>query len=373
MDIGDGVTEEAKSEYWQVAAGDTRRDYVKLCLDWGVILNGPGAPGPWTSNRDGYRNDHGPQKASDLARFCETIQSGDRVALNLGLSTISGLGIVVGPYEWNDHFGDIDGWDIQHLRRVNWFWKQGGSDSAPPPFDSRELKRGTTQRLGSESVRTWFEEEWIKAGKPEADPAALPPLPANPPEAITVESIGESLFDQGIGASFISETIARIADIKRLADWYWRVEDRPSESETVAHLVVPLLQTLGWTPQRLAVEWKQVDLALFDAVPRADKHLSTIVEVKKMDEACLSAKAQAEGYALAKGRERCRRLIVTDGMRYGVFTRSEDGRFADYPDAYMNLRRLVRIYPLLRSPASELAGENGAARAMALMSADLQI
>ena len=95
-----------------------------------------------------------------------------------------------------------------------------------------------------------------------------------------------------ISISESSVTIARIADIKRIADWYWRVEDRPSESETVAHLVVPLLQTLGWTPQRLAVEWNQVDLALFDAVPRADRHLCTVVEVKKMDEACLSAKSQ---------------------------------------------------------------------------------
>ena len=25
---------------WQQAAGDTNRDYVALCLKWGVILNG---------------------------------------------------------------------------------------------------------------------------------------------------------------------------------------------------------------------------------------------------------------------------------------------------------------------------------------------
>lgn len=358
-------------EYWQVAAGDTRRNYATLCLDWGVILNGPGMPGPWIEKREKYRRALLPQKVSDLARFSETMKAGDRVVLNLGLGTVYGLGIVAGSYDWNDHFSDIDGWDIQHLRRINWFWKRGKSN-APPALDTRELKRGTTQRLGSEKVRKWFDREWAKAEYPQVDPAGLPRLPTEPPEEITVENIGESLFYYGIGASSISATIARIADIKRLADWYWRVGERPSERETVAHLVVPLLQTLGWTPQRLAVEWNQVDLALFSVVPRDDKHLSTVVEVKKMDEACLSAKSQAEGYALTKGREGCRRLIVTDGMRYGVFIRRDDGRFPDYPDAYMNLRRLIKAYPLLRSPSDNRVGDNGAARAMELISADLR-
>ena len=55
-----------------------------------------------------------------------------------GPTTVYGLGIVAGSYDWNDHFGDIDGWDIQHLRRINWFWKRGESD-APPSFDTPPL------------------------------------------------------------------------------------------------------------------------------------------------------------------------------------------------------------------------------------------
>lgn len=27
---------------WQQAAGDSNRNYVGICLDWDVILNGPG-------------------------------------------------------------------------------------------------------------------------------------------------------------------------------------------------------------------------------------------------------------------------------------------------------------------------------------------
>jgi len=44
---------------WQQAAGDTDRDYSQLCLEWDVILNGPGYAGAWPASaepltRDGW-------------------------------------------------------------------------------------------------------------------------------------------------------------------------------------------------------------------------------------------------------------------------------------------------------------------------------
>ncbi len=136
---------------------------------------------------------------------------------------------------------------------------------------------------------------------------------------------------------------------------------KPSEFETVAYLVVPLLRHLGWTPQRMAVEWKRIDVALFDAMPRADENLAVAVEAKKRDNSCLSAKGQAESYASLKGREGCKRLIVTDGIRYGVYVRGPDG-FPDAPTAYLNLNRMMQTYPIL--------GCLGAADALRLMAAD---
>ena len=52
---------------------------------------------------------------------------------------------------------------------------------------------------------------------------------------------------------------------------------------------IPLLRALVWTPQRMAVEWNYVDLALFDRLPRSDQSLRVVVEAKKMDNACLSS------------------------------------------------------------------------------------
>ena len=109
----------------------------------------------------------------------------------------------------------------------------------------------------------------------------------------------------------------------------------PSEHETVAYLVVPLLRALGWTPQRMAVEWNHVDLALFNQLPRRDESLRVVVEAKKMDNSCLTAMSQAMSYA--QGKSGCHRLIVTDGLRYGVYIRGQEV-FNLY--AYLNSTRL---------------------------------
>ncbi|MGF7135870.1 hypothetical protein P3T40_007382 [Paraburkholderia sp. EB58] len=46
----------------------------------------------------------------------------------------------------------------------------------------------------------------------------------------------------------------------------------------------------------------------------------------------------------AQTRPGCHRLIVTDGLRYGVYTRPGDGEFRLY--AYFNLIRLRKDYPV---------------------------
>jgi len=42
--------------YWQVAAGDGRRDYSEVFLNYGVIRIGPGDPGDYFKNKDYYKN-----------------------------------------------------------------------------------------------------------------------------------------------------------------------------------------------------------------------------------------------------------------------------------------------------------------------------
>lgn len=61
-----------------------------------------------------------------------------------------------------------------------------------------------------------------------------------------------------------------------------------------------------------------------------------------MGDSCLTAVSQAQSYA--EGKSACHRLIVTDGLRYGVYVRRKLGNFQLY--AYLNLARLRHDYPI---------------------------
>jgi hypothetical protein len=332
---------------WQQAAGDTDRNYADICLRWGVILNGPGHEGPWPDCEKELRAvGFSSRKMTDLRRFAMEMQEGDLVVLRIGTANVLAVGQLVGPYEWRDDFGDVDGWELQHVRRVRWLW----SDIRQPKvFDTYALKQGdTTQHLSKGAVTEWLES--LPATE-EVFSCPLPELPSeNQPGKITLEEISDFLFDQGVASTSITKLLDEVGELTRIAKWYRR-SDPPSEHETVAYLVVPLLRALGWTPQRMAVEWNRVDVALFERLPRGDDTLQIVVEAKNMGNSCLSAKSQAMAYA--NGKPGCHRLIVTDGLRYGVYTRGDGGQFHLY--AYLNLARLQRHYPIMECQGAEEA------------------
>jgi hypothetical protein len=79
------------------AAGDSDRNYVDLCLKWGVILNGPGDTGSWPGYVDSLRADkYSERKITDLRRFCEEMADGDIVVLRIGTSAVAAVGQVSG-------------------------------------------------------------------------------------------------------------------------------------------------------------------------------------------------------------------------------------------------------------------------------------
>lgn len=322
---------------WQQAAGDTDRNYSHLCLKWDVILNGPGYAGEWPGCKEILNNDKwSSRKITDIKRFCEDIGEGDLVVLRLGTSDVLGVGEVIGPYQWLDEFADVDGWDLQHVRRVRWLWK---SKDKPKRFPTYTLKQGdTTQRMDSKDVIAWLQSLKIPQDAFVRDISELPILKEK--DGIDYDEVSEYLFDQGVASNSIENLLKEIDELTRIAKWYKKFGN-PSEFETVAYLVVPLLRALGWTPQKMAIEWSNVDLALFNNLPRDDKLLSVVVEAKKKGNSCLTAKSQAQSYA--EGKSNCKRLIVTDGLRYGVYIRNEKN-FKLH--AYMNLTDLKDEYPI---------------------------
>lgn len=358
-----------EEEVWQIAAGDTVRSYADLCLQWGVVLFGPGYQGPWPDCEAPLRDDGETQNKIGLIRkYHEDINGGDIVVLRLGTSEVYGVGRVEGPVKWYDDFGDIDGWDIQLVRRVKWCWKAANGE--PKRFGTWTLKWGDTiQRLD----RTGPVFEWLLQ-LPEGD-TELPALPSScrpnePIPQIDIGELAEYLFDQGTAAGAINALAESMRGLQQIASWYRRRGTHPSESETVAYLVVPLLRTLGWTPQRMAVEWDKIDIALFDRLQltdfdcfqRTDENLAAVVEVKRLGHSCLSSKNQGTQYACSSRREKCSRLVLTDGIRYAIYVKKTNGTFSESPTAYMNLNRMVRSYPVLKC--------EGAPKALSLLAAD---
>lgn len=329
---------------WQQAAGDTDREYAELCLRWDVILNGPGGDAPWPACKEALRQSGVTKvKLADLRRFAEDLKEGDLVVLHSGQTKLIGVGRAVGPYEWSEEFGDVDGWDLKHARRVRWLWRAPSNQSgglAPVEMPAGSFKFGaTTQKLTSPEVLRWLRN--LVVDEPPLTP--LPELPKSGDE-LGLDDISDHLFDRGLASQSIAAILSEIGEFIRIARWYDRSETVVSEHETVSYLVAPLLRALGWTPQRMGVEWNRVDVALFEKLPRSDETLSLVVEAKRLRHSCLSAKLQAQGGA--KGRPRCLRLIVTDGLRYGVYTRSSvvPDKFSLH--AYLNLTRLRSSYPV---------------------------
>lgn len=328
---------------WQQGSGDGDRKYFDICLNWDVILNGPGNCGAYPECAEILKkNGWSAKKITDIKRFAVDMQEGDLVVLRGGTNLVYGIGIIVGDYFWSDLFSDIDGWDLQHVRRVQWLWSyQMDLDHEPKKFDSYTLKLGdTTQPFDSNDVFTWIQSLNL-------DLIQVPSVRALPTEQVNLinnEAISDFLFSKGTSSSSIEHLRRTIDDLRTIAKWY-KSETDPSEFETETHLIVPLLRALGWTPQKMALEWKNVDIALFRKLPRSNDDLIAVFEAKRKGTSCLKAYSQAYDYA--KPLNNCSRLIVSDGLRYGVFIKSDQPDSSFKLHAYMNLTEFKSEYPIL--------------------------
>ena len=352
---------------WQQSAGDKDRNYVNVCLDLGIILLGPGDNGHFIDCKQKYEDEVGltgvfganfPRKSmtrkgnSILQRFAEKMKDCDIIVLKLGTNEIYGVGEIVGDYIWSEAFSDVDGWNLEHVRRVRWLWKSLEPDVLP----TQSLKWGdTTQLLNKKAGLDWLKSKKIQTEKT----VDLPDLPSASNSQLSIDEVGQSLFDRGVGGDNVSALIGGLDDMVRLAKWYAKTDEKPSEHETVAQLVVPFLGTLGWTPQKMALEWNRIDIdiALFKSLPRRKYNLSFVIEAKKLNSSCLRPQVQAEEYAKTNN---CRRIITTDGIRYAVFEKKWNYKLS----AYLNLFSLMGQNPALQC--------DGAVEAIWLMSPENQ-
>lgn len=321
---------------WQVGAGDTERSYGGICVKYDVMVVGPGDPGPFDEKE--YEN-QGNIKNS-IRRFYREARRGDVVILRLGTGKVLAVGLIADDEpEWKEEFGDIDGWNLQHVRRIRWF--PNTKKEFPPKTLGGQVR--TFAGVGVPAIRGWIEHIEFSEAMLER------PLAALPEESVTLtdEELGRQLFLEGLPSKYIDNLTSSLESIRRVATWYRneekRPKGRPSERETITYLVMPLLFALGWSHQTAAIEWKGVDIALFEKMPPEDATLTCVVEAKSLDRSVFSPLGQARNYAIGKGREKCNRLIITDGIRYTYF-KKESGDFR--LSAHLNILRMRKHYPL---------------------------
>jgi hypothetical protein len=310
---------DSASTVWQVSGGPAARAYGEIFLRHGVALIGPGDAGPWNSERDDDEFEGG-----FVRRFASEVAAGDVFVLRTGPAAIAAVGLVAGDYLYVNAFDDVNGWDLQHARRVRWCRLPVEHAFASAVFGANPSR---CSRVWSEEVVD-FAQRFLRSPPTYWQMAALPELPVEAPP-----------LDQVPGA--LQGIAAEAADLVPLLQDSQAFGEHPSEYELVAHFVVPFLRALGWPPERIAVQWRHIDVAVFSALPRTPENCHLVIEAKRLGAGVEGALDQAKGYVEALGL--VRDVIVTDGIRYRMYAGARG--FASL--AYANLARL-------KQPAAEL-------------------
>ena len=295
-------------------------------MNHGVALIGPGDTGPWGSKRSDEEFGGG-----FVRRFASELSIGDVVLLRTGISTIRAVGLVASGYQYMPQFDDVNGWDLQHARRVRWC-------ALPEPYGFGEPVFGANpprlSRVQSEEV-VEYANRFVGSPPTAWQTSVLPSLPEEEPKLTTPPPE-------------LQELVAQVHDLTKL---YWEEDgfgERPMEDELVAHYVVPFLRALGWPVERIAVKWRNIDVCVFSKLPRAPEYCHYLIEAKRLGAGVEGALKQATGYVSALGIS-CD-VVVSDGIRYRMYEAGKD--FA--PVAYANLARLkqssLELFKRMRRP-----------------------
>jgi hypothetical protein len=297
---------------WQISGGPASRSYAEVLLKHGVALIGPGDPGPWTPEREDREFEGG-----FVRRFASEIADGDVVVLRAGIAAVAAVGLVAGEYQYLDAFDDVNGWDLQHARRVRWCRLPQEHVFASNVFGANPPR---CSRVGTEEVLD-FAERFLHSPPTHWQTAPLPGLPA---EESRLDEVPPSL----------AGLVAQAADLVPLFQDRDGFGELPSEDELIAHFVVPLLRALGWPPERIAVQWRRIDVAVFRSLPRTPESCHLVIEAKRLGAGVEGALKQAQGYVATLGVP-CD-VVVTDGIRYRMYA----GARGFERVAYANLARL---------------------------------
>ncbi|MHC4090223.1 MAG: hypothetical protein ACYSVY_08085 [Planctomycetota bacterium] len=335
---------------WQIAAGETGREYSQLFLDHDLMFMGPGWFGAYNSDKYNEAVDKGEitaQKCGMVRSFAERVVPGDIVLLRK-VHRVAAVGVVVedddggNGYRHDENFGDVYGWSLEHTRRVMW-QAQSARELKRIQADG-ELFAAYKQQHTFTRVRDQETLDRIAPLIPKCVERPLRSRPDQLPPVLNLDELGQKLFSKGLANDAVDNVLRAIERQRRLLTWYdaqGKESQRPDEHEVVAHMVLPLLLAMGWSEQLLAVEWNKVDLAAFWRTPTTAERCVLVCEAKRMRHGLQNVRDQALNYVKIRKLTGCRKILLTQGARFYLYDRVDGAWPADAePTGYINLERI---------------------------------
>ncbi len=331
---------------WQIAAGEPRRNYAQLFLNHDLMFMGPGRYGPYEKAVYYARVLSGEEtanKVGQVRRFAEDVKAGDIILLRSGYRVVAiGLAVEDG-YAWSETFDDVYGWDLQHTRRVIWQGHLEGELQRLQPTPSQELFAQRKQIPTFTALNDRAVLDRVEALFAQLRSRPLRPLPPPPPPPLSMDALGHELFSRGVPNESVDTVLVAIQRQRRLSQWYLAHGERsgrPTEHEVVAHMILPLLLSLGWSEQLLAVEWHKIDLAAFWGAPTVKERCVLVCEAKGIGHGLQDVFSQASDYVARLGLTECQKILLTDGARLYLYER-QDEIWGEVPAGYLNVN-LIR-------------------------------
>ena len=325
---------------WQIGTGDDTRMYHDVFIKYGVAFVGPGDPGiegdPETALF--YKNN---PKVKNWGAVLKQVKVGDWMIARKGKSTIVALGKVVSGYNHSEFFGDVEGWCLQHYVRVEWYRANIASNRLE--IGSNSLSQSTLQRCASKIVlNKIYNCDFVLA----PEPTRIEQV-----ELIQISELVNELIERGIRIQDSENIGVTLARIIRLAQYYEANDGSAPEAEIVSFLVVPFLIAIGWSEQKIKMEYNRIDIALFTESFKGN-YLATpniIIEAKKIENGLAFTDKQIDGYS--KLFPRCKKFVATNGYRY-VYSELVNGKLVS--KGYFNLLRLSEREQLRSLPLTSI-------------------
>lgn len=350
VQVGEGKEEKQMANVvWQIASGEAGRFYTDLFLKHDIMCLGPGDFQPFDKFEDSYKNavETGlitNNKFNQIKNFMDGPQAGDIIILRRGLEIVH-LGVIPNNKSENQYFwcrtlDDVFGWDLQHTRRV--IWQDSLSNELKKIEKENDLFKSRKQIHAFTRVKDPIIHKPIEHMFEKVEFRKLRGLPNPIPNPLDLEKIGSHLFAKGLSNDSVDKVVSLIERQRRLVNWYDSQVDktRPTEHEVVAYLVLPLLLSLGWSEQLLAVEWKKIDLAAFISTPTIEDNCVVVCEAKIKGHGLKDALEQAKNYVIDRRLNHAKKIILTDGVRIYIHQRDSNEDWRDKPCGYINLMKI---------------------------------